>query len=521
VIEPPLNVGGFFIGAAMSLGNLSIKVSADIGQFTTNLDLAGKAAQASMSDSSAAVSDYRQEMAKAGQDTSLAAAKMSSSMKAANDSIMNGSVEAVNSIQNIADTADQTDFRPMGERIAEAIGTGIGVGIAGANKAWDGFVAYSKTKALVIGAAMTVAATAVGLGAVYAAYKVISGSMDFIVGLITGDSYKNANIDALIEANDQVKAIQRSLGSTAQQAAATNEALKALGVDKSDYLSVYTKAEDAIRGNKETLDQLGVSYGNVQELMQSANAVLNTYTEGWDRNQVAQQLGLGTAAQVAEAAKVTDGALSQAKATLDEYNLGISTESQEAIKRFSDTTREFNHNLDLTSEGFKRAIADSIMPILTDFANFFKDGWPSIVNVFRYTLATLTSLFYGLKTSVNIALESINGSVSIVAKSLFSIVSATAKVISGDFAGAKDDLVKGWESGSNRLDEIGKNIVAEAQNNAKAMRMAWALDDRHDLNSLQRGKSFIDPAVEKKIKDQADAYKKMADAITEKPAFNS
>jgi hypothetical protein len=509
-------VGGFLIGAAMSLGNLSIKVSADIGQFTTNLDLAGKAAQASMSDSSAAVSDYRQEMAKAGQDTSLAAAKMSSSMKAANDAIMNGSVEAVNSIQNIADTADQTDFRPMGERIAEAIGTGIGVGIAGANKAWDGFVAYSKTKTLVIGAAMTVAATAVGLGAVYAAYKVISGSMDFIVGLITGDSYKNANIDALIEANDQVKAIQRSLGSTAQQAAATNEALKALGVDKSDYLSVYARAEDAIHGNKDALDQLGVSYGSVQELMQSANTVLNTYAEGWDRNQVAQQLGLGTAAQVADAAKVTSAALSQGKSTLDEYNLGIGVETQEASKRFADTTREFNHNLDLTSQGFKRAIADQIMPILTDLADFFKDGFPFAVNVFRYSMATITSLFYGLKTSAFIVLESIVGGLSAVTSTLVGVVSAGVKAVSGDFTGAKNDLIKGWEEGRNRLDDIGKNIVAQAQGNSAAMRMAWAFDDRDVADKAKGGKTFVDPAIAKKIKDQEDAYKKMADAITEK-----
>lgn len=501
----------------MSLGNLSIKISADIGQFSTNLDVASKLAQSSMAASALSVDGYRSSMLQAGNDTALSAAKMSSSMQAANDAINNSALAAVNSIQAISATADKADFRPMSEKLAEAIGTGIGGGIVAANKAWDGYVAYTKTKALIIGAAVTAAFAVVGLGAVYTAYKVISGSMGFITGLITGDSYKSANIDALIKANDEVKAIQSSLALTAQQASATNEALKALGVDKSDYLSVYTKAQDAIRDNKDSLAELGLSYGSVQDLMQSANAKLNEYTAGWDRNQAAQQMGLGTAAQVAEAAKMTASAMGDAKSTLDDYNLGIGVESQAAVRQYTDTMREFNHNMDLTSDGFKRAIADNIMPILTDLADFFKDGFPSAVNAFRYTMAQVTSLFYGLKTSVYIVLESIVGSLSAVGSTLVGVVAASAKALSGDFAGAKDELVRGWEKAGNRLGEIGDNIVAQSRNNAAAMRLAWAFDDRSSVGQVaQAGKSFIDPAIAKKIKEQADAYQKMADAITEK-----
>ncbi len=501
----------------MGLGNLSIKVSADIGQFKTNLDLAGKAAQENMAASALSVDTFRRGMVQTSEDTAVAAQKMSNSMAAANDAIMNSATSAADSIQNIADTADNTDFRPLGEKIAEAIGTGIGVGIVAANKAWDGFAAYSKTKALVIAAAVSVAFAAVGLGAIYTAYKVISGSMDFIVGLITGDSYKSANIDALITANDQVKEIQKSLSLTAQQAAATNEALAALDVDKGDYLSVFNKANEAIRSNTDSLDELGLKYGNVDELIQSANEKLNQYTEGWDRNQAAAAMGLGTAEQVAQAAKMSSSAISEANARLGEYNLGIGTDAQESVQRYTDTMREFNHNMDLTSQGFKRAIADNIMPVLTDLADFFKDGFPSAVNVFRYTMATVTSLFYGLKTSVFIVTEAIVGALSSVGSILGGVVSATAKALAGDFSGAKDALVQGWEASGIRLNDIGKNIVTQAQGNANAMRKAWALDDRASAGaSAAKGQSYIDPEIEKKIKAQADAYQKMANAITEK-----
>jgi hypothetical protein len=72
--------------------------------------------------------------------------------------------------------------------------------------------------------------------------------MGFIVGL-TGDSYKSESIDALIEANKQVKDIQESLHLTEQQATATNAAIAAMGVDKSEYVSVFKDAADAVRSN--------------------------------------------------------------------------------------------------------------------------------------------------------------------------------------------------------------------------------------------------------------------------------
>lgn len=501
----------------MGLGNLSVKVSADIGNFTANMDLAGRVAQERMAASSAALDNFRQGMLQSGTDTKQAADQMASSMVAANDAITKASKQAADSITSIQTTADNADFRTLGEKISEAIGTGIGVGIVAANKAWDGFVEYSKAKALVIGVAVSAVFAAAGLGAIYAGYKVISGSLDFITGLITGSSYKSDNIDALITANNQVKEIQKSLGMTAQQAAITNEAIAALGMDKGAYIAVFNDAQEAMRSNTDALDELGVKYGSVDELIQSAASKLNEYTEGWDRNQVATQLGLGTAEQVAAAAELTGKKFAEAGNRLADYNLGIGQESQKAAKAYTDTMREFNHNMDLMSQGFKRAIADNIMPVLTDLADFFKDGFPSVVNVFRYSMATVTSLFYGLKTSVYIAAESIVGSLSAIGIAIASAATAAAYAVAGDFTKAKNELVTGWESAQNRINDIGKNIAAQAQHNANAMRMAWAMDDRADPGkAAEQGKSAPDFKAAKQAKEQAEAYDQLKQSITEK-----
>lgn len=489
----------------MPLGNLGVKVGADIGGYTSNMDTVARIAHDRMGDAAGSVDDFRQSLLQTSADLQKVARSMGSNMDAANDAIVSSSEKSAAAIQKISDTADGAEFKSMGEKIAEAVGAGMGAGIVAAQTAWDRFAEWTKAKAIVTGVVIGAIFTAVGLGAIYAAYRVISGTMGFITGLITGDSYKSESIDALIAANNQVKEIQQSLNLTAQQAAATDAAIKALGVNKADYTSVFTGAANAVRANTQELDRLGVKYkdtaGNLlplDQVVQNANKALNDYTEGWDRNSAAAAIGMGSAASVAAAASVTSSKIAEAGARLNDYNLGIGTDTQASVARYEAAMLAFNRETDLTAQGFKRAWADQIMPALTDFAEFFKDGFPFAVNVFRYSMATITSLFYGLKTVVYMVAESIVGSVSAIGSVLGGVATAGALVLTGDFIGAKNALVSGWTDAKARLGGIGDNIVAQAQHNANAMRQAWAMDDRNapGVAAAKTGKTFI-PKPEK------------------------
>lgn len=498
----------------MSLGNLSIKVSADVGAFTTSMDLASKAAQTGMNSSATSVDDFRDSLLQASADLQRAAVSMSSNMQAANDVIVSTSQQSADAIQNIATTAENTDFRTMGEKIGEAIGTGVGVGIVAAQGAWNGFVEYSKTKAVVIGVAVGAIFAAVGLGAIYTAYKVITGSMDFIIGLLTGDSYKSQDIDALIKANDEVKEIQKTLLITAQQASATNAAIAAIGIGKKEYLSTFEKARDAIHSNVDELDRLGVSHKNENDLIQSANKVLDQYTEGWDRNQAAAAIGIGSTSAVAAAVSLTTEKIDEAGSRLNDYNLGIGADSQAAVKRYESAMRDFNRETDLTAQGFKRAWADQIMPILTDLAEFFKDGFPIAVNAFRYSMATITSLFYGLKEVAYIVSESVIGGISAMIPLLGGVGAALADIMSGNFTGAKNELIKGWDEAQVRLGKTGDNIVAQSQHNADAMRQAWAMDDRNQpgIEKVKTGSAWI-PKPKEEDTAPIDPFKTAMDSL--------
>lgn len=442
----------------MSLGNLSVKVGADITGYTSNMSLAATVARDKMGASATSVEQFRQSLLQTSAQMQQFALSMNQNMAAANQSVMTNS-----------------------QKMASIMAVGIGGGMEATRTAWDGFQSYVKAKLIITGLAIATGVAAVVFTGIYAAYK----AADFVVGLFTGDSYKSASIDALIAINDRVKDLQQTLQLTAQQASATDAAIDAIGANRDEIKEVFANAQTAIHANTEEMDRLGVKYKDVkgnllplQEVLKNGNTVLNTYTEGWDRNQAAIALGLGSADKVAKAVELTKEKVQEAGDRLNDYNLGIGTESQAAVARYESAMREFNRETELTSSGFKRAWADQIMPILTDLAEFFREGFPFAVNVFRYSMATVTSLFYGLKTSVYIVAESVIGSIQAIGNVLAGLAAAASRALVGDFAGAKVALVAGWTDAKERLNEIGKGIVTQASHNAAAMRQAWAFDDR-------------------------------------------
>lgn len=393
-------------------------------------------------------------------------------------------------------------------KIAAGIGTGVGAGVEGARRALDAVEEYAKAKVAITATAIATGIAAATLSAVYAAYK----ATDFAVGLITGESYKRAEIDSLLAKVKEVRELRGELIISNQQAGLLLETFSALGVSQAAYTSVQASAASAIRSNTEALNELGLEYGNVDALIRSANNLLNEYNEGWDRNQMAAQIGIGSAQQVAEAARVTAVSMEEARQRLQDYNLGVGVESAAAAARYQDVMREFNHNSDLTAEGFKRAWADQIMPMLTDLADFFKTGWPYAVNAFRYSLATITSLVYGLKTALYAATESILGTISAIADGVGGVVSAMSNAVTGDWDAAQAALVRGWEAARGRLASIGDNIVEQARHNSAAMRQAWAFDDRTDLPGPDMGKKgYAEVAANKAA---LAAHKELIDSVT-------
>ena len=483
----------------MALANLTINVNANTATAQRGLEDVGATAKRSMGQSSAAVGQFQASLLRASDDLALAARQLGSGMEAANDAIVSGSKRSEAAVDALGKKVEKIDYSSMNERVAAAFGTSFGAGFAVAYTGLQKFEAYviAKTKGIAIGLAIgVVSATA---AAVYGAYKIISGTLGFISGLFTGESYKSSNIDALIAANTEVTKLQESLQISAQHASALNDALARKGVSNSDYTAVNDAATKAMRTNGDELDRLGVKYTEVngqllnqEEFLTNVKKTLDEYTEGYDRNAAAAAIGAGTYKQISDALQINQTELATSKASLDEYTLGYGPQSQAAIKAYETAIRDFGHGSELTSQGFKRAIADNIMPVLTDLAVFFKDGFPFAVRAFRYSMAIVTSLFYGLKTVVYIVTETILGLIESMGIAIGGVGQAIVKVFQGDFTGAKEAMLAGWADAQKRFKSIGDNIVDQARHNRDAMTLAFGLDDRTD--SIAAGDKVSDAA---------------------------
>jgi hypothetical protein len=418
------------------------------------------------------------------------------------------------------------------EKIAFGVGAGFGAGTVAAKSYFEKFEEFVKTKLIIAGVAIAAGVTIAAVSAVYLAYKVATGTIGFIAGLFTGESYKSENIDALVKINSEVKTLQESLQLTAVGASALNEALKLEGLDGSTYASVFNSASVAIRNNSEELDRLGVAYkdqaGNLlptEQVLRNTAAVLGTYSAGWDRQQAAAAIGMGSEKEIQAVLAVSAEKIQAAKDRLIDYNLIIGEGTQEAAQRYETAMRAFNRESDLTAQGFKRAVADQIMPVLTDLAEFFRDGFPFAVNTFRYSMATITSLLYGLKTVAYMVSESVIGSISAIGSVIGGVAQAGASLVMGDFAGAKDALIRGWTDAKSRLGLIGDNIVEQAKRNAAAMRLAWGADSfgaNVQPNATPKsGKPWTPKPKEEEeaTAAQVSEYDKLIRAINEKIAI--
>lgn len=469
----------------MSLANLSIDVTVNTGQAQRGLREVGATAQEQFMRSGAAVDDFRSEILAASDALERASNAIGAGMDRAAQQITGASVRSKNAIEQIEKSANDASFDSFGEKVATALGAGFGTAYA-ATEEWmqktEDFV-VAKGKAIAIGVAL--AAAAAGAGAIYTAYRLVSGSAEFVKGLFTGDSYKSASIDSIIELNRQVETLQQQLQISAQHAHALLDATARLGVDPTDYSETYRNVTKAVRENADELERLGVQYKDAdgkilsnQTILENAQKLLESYVEGYDRYRAAQALGLGTEQQIAAALKVTQAELAASKERLDAYNLALGPEGQQSIARYEAALREFNAETAKMSAGFKRVIADGVMPVLTDLAEFFRDGWPGIVNVFRVGVSTMVGLGYALKNGIYIVAESILGSLEAIGTGFGSLAEAAYKAMQGRFADAKDALVGGVEAAYERFRQIGTNIVAMVMHNDAAIRFAVGKDDR-------------------------------------------
>lgn len=512
---------------------IGVEVYASTDKFESAMQRTADVAETNLSAAAANADQFQTAFDRASIAASASSQKMAAEFEAANDRIAGAAGQSSEAIDSINDAAENVDASSWTEKIASAVGAGFASGMVVAQTWMDKVEEYMKMKVIIIGAALAIGVSVAAASALYVAAKVASSVADFIVGLFTGDAYKSSNIDAVIALNKELVPLQEGLLLSATHASALNEALKSGGVGATEYVATINGAEKAARTNAQALQELGVEthdyFGEVrssEDILRSAKRELEGYADGYDRNAAAAAMGLGTYKQISDALSITTAKVETASQRLADYNLIIGVGTQEAVSAYERAVADFTRESELMSQSFKKAISDQIMPILTDLAGFFKDGFPFVVNVFRYSMATLVSIFYGLKEVAYVVAESVIQSFKAVGDVVSRVVGAIAKAATGNIEGAWNDLKAVPDDLSKRWTAFGDNVVAQSVRNSKAMALAWGADN-FNANSVpdpaKSGKRWNPAAPAEKSDDprsasggaakQASAYQAFLDQI--------
>jgi hypothetical protein len=491
----------------MALANLNINVSANVSNVINAMADVKAVTHANMIGSSAAVNDFQKNFVKdaaqvqaqskaIGAEMGASSIAINKAAQISSDSMSNVTAAANASLAGVKELSKGMDA--AGAKINAAMGPEAAAQVKETTARVEEFVATRVAIAAVGLALGAVAATIVGVGV--AAYH----AAGFMKGLITGDSYKSKNIDALIATNTAVIDLQRQLSIAAQDANALKDALSRLGINKADIIAVAGNADTKMHGDKAELDRLGVAYkdlnGQILEnsvVVQNAKNKLDEYTPGWDRNSAAIAMGFGSYEQINNYLRVNQQELQNSKQRLDEYGLGIGTDTQAAVSRYQVAMLEFNNETRLMGEGFKRVIADNVMPILTNFSTYLKEGWPAAVNFFRGVTWAFSSILLGLDSAAYISVKSLIASLTAIVDVSEGVVLAMGKLATGDVKGAMSELSKGWNNAETTIGAAADKIVEHAKNTNKALLSGIAFDDRSDPLGAKppKGKTFIPAPV--------------------------
>jgi hypothetical protein len=231
--------------------------------------------------------------------------------------------------------------------------------------------------------------------------------------------------------------------------------------------------------------------------MLDVNKRLLEFREGTDRNIEGQKIYRKAWADTEPLLKLTAELMEDAKKKAAALGIVVGEENVEQMHRYNASM----HNVHLVMDAVQKAVADAVMPVLTDLGNWFAESGPERVEVMRKAMAVIVSAFYGLKMAVEIVWGTLKAGVQQITVYLLTIAEVAERAMAFDFSGAKE----AWNRGMEQVKDIGDKWMDELVKDAEANRdKIFAA-----LNKGFEGGGPVTPAKRKSgaVDDDADTQK--------------
>lgn len=309
----------------------------------------------------------------------------------------------------------------------------------------------------------------------------LRGPLAILAATIAKAAFFKIMADHSAEAAQKTVDLARMMGITTQEASALKIALGDIGLTTDSYTGMVSKMVTKLRENEEGFNRMGVvtrdANGNLldtQTITQNALRALLEFKEGTDRNLASSAMFGRGWEEVNRLMRLTPAVMEEARRKAEELQTQVGPAGAERARVYKLAMNDIKDVL----EALGNRIGQALMPIFSDFGEWFASIGPAAVLVLRGAIGGLLTVFYGLRNAVLMVWEVIKALIFNITEPFVAIGEAIGLALSGNF------------------EEAGKRIAARTANIEARWKMAGDEMVRSSAETAKRIEELFDFKVE-------------------------
>jgi hypothetical protein len=300
-------------------------------------------------------------------------------------------------------------------------------------------------------AAVTAAAEGMrdSLSKVQGAFTFLGEAAVALTTVLAGGEAFEAAIKSTVAGALSARDMGQQLGITASQASVLRVALGETGVSQEAVSAAAARITRTLSTNEGAFKGLGVAtrdsngnFRNTLDIMVDVNSKLAEFKSGTDRNVEAQKIYGRSWQEIAAALRLTHGALDEARERAAALGLVIGARGVADAEAYQKSIA----GVDDVFEGMRKVIAESLLPSLTAFANWFGSIGPSVIEHTKEAMQILVGVFETFKVIVLDAWEYLKGFFQEAGTGAVTLAATWQHAMVFDFSGAKAAFNEGWSA---------------------------------------------------------------------------
>jgi hypothetical protein len=268
-----------------------------------------------------------------------------------------------------------------------------------------------------------------------------------IVAVLGGGKLFKEAIEGTLDWTYSVVQLSKRLGITTEEASGLNVALHHLGIASDEYNSFATKMTKQLRSNEDAFTALGIrtkeqngEWRNTQAVMADAIEKLNNMKAGTDRNIASQALFGARVGNMTSILRLNKELLQESAEKAEKYHLIVGPDGAAKVRAYKDAMWDVK----LVGESVKVQIGNALLPVLLRLGEWFGESGPALTGVFTTAIQWIQYELTEFGRDLQDLAFRWDGFVEDISIGSGHLAAAFKKLMHGDFAGAKAEMVSGW-----------------------------------------------------------------------------